>query len=243
METLGVHVLRAVAARASPLRDLVREVLRTSFTTVEASGNSVRQRDLLPLPVPWSWAPFAEFLWQAVDERRHRSSHRERRRRRELHGVVCWSLLAICVLNFLYAGVSYLQELRVCREKPRPAQLAAIRRIVRDARWLVGRAPEDGAAQTTSQNFTQVLKHKRVGYTGEEVSRPEPLKLFLGSRPRAPSGSSTRSHSRLVRSEKHSSTQVSSFSQKLNVLEFGQRGCMRLMRSGTRSGRSCFSAA
>ena len=89
VETFGVHVLRAVAARASPLGDLVREVL----TTVEASGNSVRQRDLLPLPVPWSWAPFAEFLWHAVDERRHRSSHRERRRRRELHvwgAGPCW---------------------------------------------------------------------------------------------------------------------------------------------------------
>ena len=90
----------------------------------------------------------------------------------------CWSLLAICVLNFLYVGVGHLQELRVCREKPRPAQHAAIRRIVRDARWLVGRAPEDGAAQTTAQNFTQVLKHHRVGYTGEEVSRPEPLTLL-----------------------------------------------------------------
>ena len=96
---------------ASPLGDLVREVLRTSFTTIEASGNSVRQRDLLPPPVPWSWAPFAKFLWQAVDERRHRSSHRERRRRRELHGVGYWSLLAICVLNFLCAGVGHLQEL------------------------------------------------------------------------------------------------------------------------------------
>ena len=92
LETLGVHVLRAVAARASPLGDLVREMLRTSFTTVEASGSSVRQRDLLPLPVPWSWAPFAEFLWQAVDERRHRSSHQERHRRHDLHGVGCWSL-------------------------------------------------------------------------------------------------------------------------------------------------------
>ena len=122
------------------------------FTTVIASGNFVRQRDLLPLPVPWSWAPFAEFFWQTVDKWRHRSSH----------------LLAICVLNFLYAG----------REKPRPAQLAAIRRIVRDARWLVGRAPEDGVAQTTVQNFTHVLKHERVGYTGEEVSRPEPLTLL-----------------------------------------------------------------
>ena len=90
----------------------------------------------------------------------------------------CWSLLVICVLNFLYAGVGHLQELRVCREKPRPAQLAAIRPIVRDARWLVGRAREDGAAQTTAQNFTQVLKHMRVGYTGEEVSRPEPLTLL-----------------------------------------------------------------
>ena len=49
---------------------------------------------------------------------------------------------------------------------------------MRDARWLVGRAPEDGAAQTTVQNFTQVLKHERVGYTGEEVSRPEPLTLL-----------------------------------------------------------------
>ena len=178
VETLGVHVLYAVAARASPLGDLVREVLRTSFTIVKASGNFVRQRDLLPLHVPWSWAPFAEALWHAVDERRHRSSHWDRRRRRELHGVGCWSLLAICVLKFLYSGLGHLHELRVCREKARPAQLAAIRRIVRDARWLVERAPEDGVAQTTTQNFTQVLKHKRVGYTGEEISRPEPLSLL-----------------------------------------------------------------
>ena len=178
VSTLGMHVMHAFAARASLLGDLVREVLRTSFTLVKASNKSVRQRDLLPLPVPWNWAPFAEFLKQSVDEQRHRSSHRERRRRRELHGVGCCSLLAICVLNFLYAGVGHLQEFRVCREKPRPAQLAAIRRIVRDARWLVGRAPEDGAAQTTAQNFTRVLKRKRVGYTGEEISRPQPLSLL-----------------------------------------------------------------
>ena len=178
MGTLGVHVLHAVAARASPLGGLVREVLRTSFTMVKASGKSVRQRDLLPLPVPWSWAPFAEFLWQTVDEQRHRSSHRVRRRRRELHGVGCWSLLAICVLNFLYAGGNHLHELRVCRQKPRLAQLAALRRIVRDARWLVERAPKDGVAQTTSQNFPQVLKRKRAGYTGEAISRPQPLTLL-----------------------------------------------------------------
>ena len=154
-----MHVLRAVATRASPLGDLVREVLRTSFTLVEASSKSVRQRDLLPLPLPWNWAQFAEFLKQSVDERRHRSSHRVRRLRRELHGVGCWSLLAICVLDFLHAGVSHLHELRVCREKPRPAQLSALRRIVRDARWLVERAAEDGVAHTTLQNFPQVLKH------------------------------------------------------------------------------------
>ena len=90
----------------------------------------------------------------------------------------CWSLLAICVFNFLYAGGNQLHELRVCRDKPRPAQLAALRRIVRDARWLVERAPEDGAAQTASQNFPQVLKRKRVGYTSEEISRPQPLTLL-----------------------------------------------------------------
>ena len=120
-------MLRAVATRASPLGYLVREVLRTSFTLVEASSKSVRQRDLVPLPVPL----------QSVDERRHRNSHRVRRLRRELRGVGCWSLLAICVFNFLYAGVNHLHELRICRGKPRPAQLSALRRIVRDARWLV----------------------------------------------------------------------------------------------------------
>ena len=36
---------------------------------------------------------------------------------------------------------------------------------------------------------------------------------------------------------KRSSTQDLSFSQRLNALEFGQRGCMRLMRNGTRSGQ------
>ena len=36
VSTLGMHVLRAVATRASPLGDLVREVLRTSFTLVKA---------------------------------------------------------------------------------------------------------------------------------------------------------------------------------------------------------------
>ena len=157
------------------------------FTTVEASGNSVRQRDLLPLPVPRSWAPFAEFLWQAVDERRHRSSHRERRRRRELHGVGCWSLLVICVLNFLYAGVGHLQELRVCREKPRPAQLAAVRRIVRDARWLVRRSPEDRPRRKIlhkcSSVNVSVAQARRSRYlifsTGDRVSR---LSITSGKR-------------------------------------------------------------
>ena len=79
MSTLGMHLMHAVAARASPLEDLVQEVLRTSFTLVKASGKSVQQRDLLPLPGPWNGAPFAEFLKQSVDERRHRSSHRVRR--------------------------------------------------------------------------------------------------------------------------------------------------------------------
>ena len=116
------------------------------------------------------------FLWQAVDERRHRS----RQVGSYADGVSCtvWSAgpcwRSVSSIFCVLASATF-QELRVCREKPRPAQLAAIRRIVRDARWLVGRAPEDGAAQTTAQNFTQVLKHKRVGYTGEEVSRPEPL--------------------------------------------------------------------
>ena len=50
VESLGVHVLRAVSTRASPLGDLTREVLRTSFTTVNTL-ESVRQRDLLPLGV------------------------------------------------------------------------------------------------------------------------------------------------------------------------------------------------
>ena len=68
VSTLGMHVLRAVATRASPLGDLVREVLRTSFTHIEVSSKSVRQRDLLPLLVSWNWAPFPEFLKQSVDE-------------------------------------------------------------------------------------------------------------------------------------------------------------------------------
>ena len=138
-----MHVSRAVATRASPLGDLFREMLRTSFTLVEASSKSVRQRDLLPLPVPWNWAPFAEFLKQSVDERRHRNSHRLRRLRRELHGAGCWSLLT-----------NHLRESRICRRKPRPAQLFALRRILRDAHWLVKRAPEDGVAHTTLQHFS-----------------------------------------------------------------------------------------
>ena len=73
--------------------------------------------------------------------------------------------------HFLYAGVGHFHESRVCRNKPRPAQLAAIRRIVGDALWLIRRAPEDGAVQTTAQDFAQVLKRKRVSYTGEEVCR------------------------------------------------------------------------
>ena len=113
-----------------------------------------------------------------------------------------------------------------------------LRRIVRDARWLIGRAPEDGAAQTTAQIFPQVLKRERVGSTGEEISRPQPLTLLEiipGCRPRAPLVSSTRSPSRLVTSVKHSSTQVLSFSQRLNASEFGQHESMRLMKNGTRS--------
>ena len=81
VEALGVRVLRAVAARESPLGDFVRETLQTSFTTSKSAASAVRQRNLLPLPVPWRWVPFAEFLLQAIDGQRHRNSHRERRRR------------------------------------------------------------------------------------------------------------------------------------------------------------------
>ena len=119
VESLGVHVLRAVSTRASPLGDLTREVLRTSFTTVNTLESPVRQRDLLPLPFPWSWAPFAEVLLHAVDERHPRGLRSEDRRRHDLHGVGCWSLLTICILNFLYAGVGHLHESRVCRYKKR----------------------------------------------------------------------------------------------------------------------------
>ena len=73
VESLGVHVLRAVSTRASPLGDLSREVLRTFFTTVNTLESPERQRDLLPLPHPWSWAPFAEVLLHAVDKRHPRN--------------------------------------------------------------------------------------------------------------------------------------------------------------------------
>ena len=178
MESLGVHVLRAVSTRASPLGDLTREVVRTSFTAINTLESPVRQRDLLPLPIPWSWGPFAEVLLHAVDEQNPRGLRSEDRRRHVMHCVGCWSLLTICILNFLYAGDGQFHESRVCRNKPRPAQLAAIRRIVGDALWLIRRAPEHDAVKTTAQDFAQVLKRKRVSHTGEEVSRPQPLTLL-----------------------------------------------------------------
>ena len=97
VESLGVHVLHAVSTPASPLGDLTREVLRTSFTTVNTLESPVRQRDLLPLPIPWSWAPFAEVLLHAVGERHPRGLRSEDRGRHVLHGVGCWSLLTICI--------------------------------------------------------------------------------------------------------------------------------------------------
>ena len=147
VESLGVHVLRAVSTRASPLGDLTREVLRTSFTTVNTLESPVRQRD----------------------EQHPRGLRSKDRRRHDLHGVGCWSLLTICILNFLYAGNGHFHESRVCRNKPRPAHLAAIRRIVGD----------------TTQDFAQVLKRKRVSYTGEEVSRPLTLLEIIPGLPPA----------------------------------------------------------
>ena len=84
----------------------------------------------------------------------------------------------LVLVDDLYAGVGHLQELRVCQEKPRPAQLSALRRIVRDARWLVERAPEDGVAHTTLQDFPQIFKRKRASYRGDEISRPQPLTVL-----------------------------------------------------------------
>ena len=127
-------------------------------------------------------------------------------------------------------------------KKPRSAQLSALRRIVRDARWLLKMA----SPTPRCKNFPQVLKRKRVGYIGEEVSRPHSLTLLEispGLPPAGAVGIVDPLTIATVTSMKRSSTQVLSFSQKLNALESGQRGCMRLMRNGTRSGQSCFSAA
>ena len=168
VESLGVHVLRAVSTRASPLGDFICEMLRTSCspTRPPSAANSLELG-----------AVCLGFV-----ARRRRTGSRDFRskdhRRHVLHGVGCWSLLTICILNFLYAGNGHFHESRVCRNKPRPAQLAAIRRIVGDALWLIRRAPEDGAVKTTAKDFAQVLKRKRVTYTGEEVSRPQPLMLL-----------------------------------------------------------------
>ena len=151
----------------------------------------------------------------------------------------CWR----SVLNFLFAAVNHLHELRVCREKPRPAQPSALRRIVRDARWLVQRAPEDGVVHTTLQSFPQVLKRKRVGYRGGEVSRPQPLTLLEIVPGLPPAGAvGIVDPLTLATGDVHEALTDPSLVLLPEAQRVGIRPArvQRLMRNGTRSGHSCF---
>ena len=75
---LGLKVFEGITTRDCRLGLAARGLLRTAF---EAPSRGRRQRDLLPLPVPWEWPPFAEVVLHAVDSCRSRRGHHSRVRR------------------------------------------------------------------------------------------------------------------------------------------------------------------
>ena len=95
------------------------------------------------------------------------------------------------------------------------------------------------SSENTVQNFTQVLKQKRVDYTSEEISRPQPLTL-LEIIPWLPPAGTVGAVDPLTLAtgevRDHCSIQVSSFSQNLSVLVFSQRVFTQLLRKWNKIG-------
>ena len=112
---LGLKVFEGITTRDSRLGLAERGLLRTAF---EAPSRGRRQRDLLPLPVPWEWPPFAEVVLHAVDSCRSRRGHHSRVRRQRDRATGIWSLLCIICVNFLYSGCGHIGDLQVARGSP-----------------------------------------------------------------------------------------------------------------------------
>ncbi|CAK0841817.1 unnamed protein product, partial [Prorocentrum cordatum] len=174
MGQLGRHILQAARRRGSPYGECVRRQL-----TGQLWQGGKRQRDVLPLPVPWG-DDAVEMAMEQLDGRSLPSSwHQGRDERARLAGIGSWVILVISALNFLYAGADKLVDLRRRAGPANQSQIRALEKIKEACTYHVDRRSEETGAfgRSPKIDFDQMLGRKRLSYEGHEVSMPEKLTL------------------------------------------------------------------
>ena len=131
---LGLKVFEGMTTRDSRLGLATRGLFRTVF---EAPSRERRQRDLPRLPVPWVWPPFADVVLHTVGSCRSRRRHHSRERRQCDRVTGIWCLPC--------SGCGHIRDLQVPRGRSTAVQFASLQQIMEGARYLLSRAPEDGA--------------------------------------------------------------------------------------------------
>ena len=76
------------------------------------------------------------------------------------------------------SGCVHIRDLQVPRGRSTAVQFASLHQIVEAARYLLSRAPEDGALVTPSLDYAKVLSRKRVGCGLQVAAFPEALTLL-----------------------------------------------------------------
>ena len=169
MADLGKLLFECVRHRASPLGDYVKADLTRARVG--------EQRDLLPLPVPWSFACVSAVMSQALDPtagNRRRSARSSMRRQR---GIGCWLLLCILSLDFLYRGMGEVTGLRVPSGAISEVQMDSLNRFLGACTYLADRRDSLGPPVTPCLDPFALLNKKRISYSGVEVCMLEPLTL------------------------------------------------------------------
>ena len=164
---LVLKIFEGMTTRDSRLGLATRGLLRTVF---EAPSRGRRQRDLPPLPVPWEWPPFADVVLDTAGSCRSRRRHHSRERRQCGRVQKFWFLAC--------PGCGHIRDLEVPRGRSRAVQFTSLQQIIEGARYLLSRAPEDGALVTPSLDYAKVLSRKRVGCGRQVAAFSEALTLL-----------------------------------------------------------------
>ena len=76
------------------------------------------------------------------------------------------------------SGCGHIRDLQVPRGRSRALQFASLQQIIEGARYLLSRAPEDGALVTPSLDYAKVLFRKRVECERQVAAFSEALTLL-----------------------------------------------------------------